>query len=126
MAEYLKPVVFKLGNESYGVDINFVSSIENQVSVVPVPNSLQYVKGIINLRGEVIPVYSLKSKFNMADTNDGGSTIIVKLKNITIALEVDGVEEIQDINLDDITTMPGIVKTDELRYFDKVARVGDK
>lgn len=127
MAEYLKPVVFKLGKESYGVDINLVHSIEKQMNVVPVPNSLQYIKGIINLRGEVIPVFSLKKKFNMPNADvAGANTIIVKLPELIIAFEVDEVEEIHDIEMSNIVDMPNIVKTQELKYFDRVANIDGK
>ncbi len=127
MAEYTKPVVFTLGNESYGIDINLVSSIENQVNVVPVPNSLQYIKGIINLRGVVIPVFNLKKKFNMDNTlSKSNSIVVVKLSDITIAFEVDAVEEIKDIAPDKIVDMPRIVKTDDIKYFDRVASVDGK
>lgn len=63
MANYVKPVVFLLGKEMYGVDINLVQSIEKDLNVVPVPNSQSYIKGIVNMRNEVIPVYSLARKF---------------------------------------------------------------
>lgn len=45
MASYVKPVVFKLGEEYYGVDINAVRGIEKEISIVPVPNSVAYIKG---------------------------------------------------------------------------------
>ena len=45
MSDYIKPVVFKVGNEMYGVDINLVQSIEREIQVVPVPNSMPYIKG---------------------------------------------------------------------------------
>lgn len=124
MADYLKPVVFKLGKESYGVDINLVSSIEKQINIVPVPNSLKYIKGIINLRGEVIPVFSLRKKFNLDDVQeDGENLIIVKLPDMTIALEVDEVDEIHDFDKASIVDMPAIVKNEDLRYFDRVANI---
>lgn len=127
MANYNKPVIFKLGNESYGVDINLVSSIEKQVKFVPVPNSLPYVKGIINLRGEVIPLISLKKKFNMdVSGTESENAIIVKLPGVTMALEVDAVEEIHDIAASSLSDMPNIVKTDKLSYFDKVANINGK
>jgi len=127
MANYFKPVIFKLGSESYGIDINLVSSIEKQVDVVSVPNTLSYIKGIINLRNEVIPVISLKKKFNMKDSDVlGENVIIVKLPNITIAIEVDSVEEIHNIDESEIVDMPTIVKTGELKYFDKVVNVNGK
>jgi len=127
MANFLKPVIFKLGSESYGIDINLVSSIEKQVNVVSIPNTLEYIKGIINLRNEVIPVISLKKKFNMKDSDiPGENAIIVKLPNITIAIEVDSVEEIQNIDESQIVDMPTIVKTGDLKYFDKVVNVNGK
>ena len=55
MADYIRPVVFTLGGQKFGVDINLVQSIERQVDVVPVPNAMKYISGIVNLRGEVIP-----------------------------------------------------------------------
>lgn len=127
MANYIKPVIFKLGSESYGIDISLVSSIEKQVSVVPIPNSLQYIKGIINLRNEVIPVINLKKKFNMKDYDiPGENAIIVKLANVTIAFEVDSVEEIHNIDETELVDMPAIVKTGDLNYFDKVVNVDGK
>jgi len=127
MASYFKPVIFKLGNESYGIDINFVSSIEKQVNVVSVPNTLQYIKGIIKLRNEIIPVINLKKKFNMKDSDvPGENVIIIKLPNITIAVEVDSVEEIHNIDESEIVEMPAIVKTADLKYFDKVVSVNGK
>lgn len=127
MSNYNKPVIFRLGNQSYGVDINLVSSIEKQVQFVPVPNSLPYVKGIINLRNEVIPLISLKKKFNMDESDiQSENAIIVKLPQITMALEVDAVEEIHDIAASAISDMPKIVKSDQLDYFEKVANINGK
>ena len=81
MADYIRPVVFTLGGQKFGVDINLVQSIERQVDVVPVPNAMKYISGIVNLRGEVIPVMSLKKKFSMDDTAEskGNNTVIVNL-----------------------------------------------
>ena len=94
MSDYIKPVVFKVGNEMYGVDINLVQSIEREIQVVPVPNSMPYIKGIVNLRSEVIPVYSLKKKFGLVDNGVSENTIIIDTKNVKLALEVDEVVEI--------------------------------
>lgn len=127
MANYNKPVIFKLGNESYGVDINLVNSIEKQVNFVPVPNSLPYVKGIMNLRGEIIPLISLKKRFKMEETGEKSeNAIIVKLPQVTLALEVDAVEEIHDIPETLISDMPQIVQNEDLRYFEKVANINGK
>ena len=54
--EEMKPVVFKLDSENYGVDISRVLGIEREQQIVRVPNTVSYIKGIMNLRGEIIPV----------------------------------------------------------------------
>ncbi len=127
MADYVKPVVFKVAGQFYGVDISLVLGIEKQMSIVPVPNSTAYVKGIINLRGEVVPVYSLKRKFGLSDPGPTETMIIINVNEngIKIALEVDEVVEIDDINPEKIVNMPLIAKTPETKYLDRVAHVKD-
>ena len=115
MADYIRPVVFRLGDQEFGVDINLVQSIEKQVDVVPVPNSTKYISGIVNLRGEVIPVMSLKEKFNMEDQSKGDNTVIVNLPDMKIALEVDEVIEIGELQPDKISLMPKLAKNREYR-----------
>ncbi len=122
MADYMKPVVFKLGKYEYGVDIELVQSIEKGINIVPVPNSNEYISGIVNLRGEVIPAYNLKKKFNVrTGTSDNESTIIVSLPEVKLALEVDEVLEISDIDADKIVPMPILVKGKDTEYLDRVA-----
>ena len=124
MADYIKPVVFKIEGQLFGVDINVVQSIEKQISIVPVPNSTAYIKGIVNLRGEVIPVYSLKRKFNMKDETFTDGSIIIDTGAVKLALEVDEVMEIGDIDSEDIVNMPSIINNDDTRFMDRVAHVG--
>lgn len=129
MADYVKPVVFKLGNEEYGVDINLVSAIEKYQQIVPVPNSVAFIKGIINLRGEVIPVYDLRRKFNMSafeGSNEMRKLIVVKLEDVLVALEVDEVSEIHDFDAQDIVNMPKIVMSNATKFMDRVANVNGR
>lgn len=123
MSDYIKPVVFKVGNEMYGVDINLVQSIEREIQVVPVPNSMPYIKGIVNLRSEVIPVYSLKKKFRLVDNGVSENTIIIDTKNVKLALEVDEVVEIGDIEPENIVPMPEIALNAQTQYMPRVAHV---
>lgn len=125
MADYMKPVVFGLGNQKFGVDINLVQSIEDRIKIVPVPNTVKYVSGIVNMRGDVIPVFSLKKKFEMDEDslNKGENMIIVSLPDMKLALEVDSVLEIGDIDKDKIVEMPLIAKVQGTEYLDRVAEV---
>lgn len=128
MADYIRPVVFTLGGQKFGVDINLVQSIERQVDVVPVPNAMKYISGIVNLRGEVIPVMSLKKKFSMDDTAEskGNNTVIVNLPDMKIALEVDEVIEIGELDPEKISPMPNLAKSDDTEYLDRVASIDNK
>lgn len=126
MADYSKPVVFKLGDQEYGVDINLVNAIEKYQQIVPVPNSVSFIKGIINLRGEVIPVYDLRKKFNMPASTSGldeKNLIVVKLDDVMVALEVDTVSEIHELDMGKIVDMPEIVMNDETMFFERVANM---
>jgi purine-binding chemotaxis protein CheW len=126
MANYIKPVVFRLGKEMYGVDINLVQSIEKDLNVVPVPNSQTYIRGIVNMRSEVIPVYSLAKKFGKDSEATAESTIIINLGDIKLALEVDEVLEIHDIDEAHIVTMPHMLVKQDTQYLDRVANVDGK
>lgn len=118
-----QPIIFNLGEELYGINIIYVSAIEQTQKIVRVPNSSDNIKGIINLRGEVIPVIDLKAKFGLAGTdNSQPELIIVNNNNRKIALEVDGVQNIRHIEDEDIVDMPDVAKGDGVRYFDKVAK----
>ena len=112
MADYIKPVIFRLGNQQFGVDINLVQSIEREINIVRVPNAMKYISGIVNLRGEVIPAFSLRKKFG-TDDNVGvigeDSTVIVNIPGVVkLALEVDEVLEIGDIDAQSIVQMPAL------------------
>lgn len=123
-----QPVIFKLDGETFGMDITYVNAIEREQQIVRVPNASHNIKGIINLRGEVIPVVDLRSKFNSVNKTAPAETelVIINLETAKIALEVDGVEEIHNIDAADIVEMPVIAKGDDVDYFDKVAKVDNK
>lgn len=125
---FFQPVVFRLDNEKYGMNISYVSGIEYEQTIVRVPNSSRNIKGIINLRGEVIPVLDLRAKFNMSNmtTPKDAELIIVNLPNNKIAIEVDGVEQIHHIDENDIVDMPEIAKSSGAGYFDRVAKLDGK
>lgn len=121
--EEMKPVVFKLDNENYGVDINLVQGIEKEQQIVRVPNTVNYIKGIINLRGEIIPVYDLRAKFGLpAASEEDRQYIIVRVKDSKIALEVDGVKEIHDVYDEDIFNVPPIIINQNTKYLKKVIK----
>ena len=121
--EEFKPVVFRLDKELYGLDINRVQGIEKEQEVVRVPNTAAYIKGIMNLRGDVIPVYSLRKKFGMPEAaTDDVQYVIVDTGDTLLALEVDIVDEIHNVSEQDIHVVPSIVTNVDTRYFDRVLK----
>lgn len=95
-------IVVKIGNEQYGVDIRYIDNIVRMQRITRVPKAQQYFKGVINLRGEIIPVMSLRLRFNLEPDEYTNSTRIIILKlepQYAVGIIVDEVKEV--INLDD-------------------------
>ena len=121
MADTFKPIIFRIGNELYGIDIQYINAIEKDQTVVRVPNASNNIRGIINLRGDIIPVYSLREKFNLPPAPNQTKLIIANLPDMKLAVEVDEVEEIDDLSASDIREFPSIAANANTRYFTKVA-----
>lgn len=101
-------VVFELGNEEYGIDIHRVKTIEKVTKITRVPKAASYVKGVINLRGEIIPVIDLSEKINVDKKEESENTriIIVYSEDINVGLIVDSASKVIEINDADIETPP--------------------
>lgn len=91
-----KFLTFSLGNEVYGIEIKFVTEIIGMQSITEIPDLPEYVKGIINLRGKIIPVIDVRLRFKKVyrEYNDRTCIIVVDIKGITLGLIVDAVEEV--------------------------------
>ena len=107
-----KYLTFSLAGEEYGIGILKIKEIIGMMPVTTVPQTPEFVKGVINLRGKVIPVMDLKLKFGMEDVKYTERTciIVVELKNraadILIGVVVDSVSEVLNIKADDIEDTP--------------------
>ncbi|HWR08203.1 chemotaxis protein CheW [Sporomusa sp.] len=93
-------VVFKLGREEYGVSILQVQEIKRMTDITRVPHSPDYIKGVMNLRGSVLPVIDLKKRLNLPpqEYTDDTRIIIVKVEDIIIGMIVDAVSEVTTID----------------------------
>ncbi|MCD7825315.1 MAG: chemotaxis protein CheW [Clostridiaceae bacterium] len=90
-------IVIRLGSEQYGIDIKYVDNIVRQQRITRIPSAQPYFKGVINLRGEIIPVMSLRLKFNLEPDEYTNATriIIIKLESKSaIGIIVDEVKEV--------------------------------
>ena len=98
-------IVVVLGSEHYGVDINFIDNIVRMQSITRVPKTQPYFEGVINLRGEVIPVMSLRKRFGLEPDEISGKTRILILKpeaQGSVGVIVDSVKEVLTLDNDSI------------------------
>ena len=103
-------IVVKLGNEQYGIDIQYVDNIVRMQRVTRVPKAQSYFKGVINIRGEIIPVMSLRLKFGLEPDEFRGATriLIIKIEpQAAIGMIVDEVKEVITLDSDSIDKISG-------------------
>lgn len=115
--EEFKPVVFGVSGQKFGIDINLVQGIEKEQRICPVPNTPSYIKGIINLRGIVIPVFDLRKKMNIeGNMNPNPQYVVLRINGTFIAIEVDGVDEIYNPKDNEIHRVPSILNGGDTGY----------
>ena len=103
-----KYLTFVLAEEEYGLEILKVREIISMCDITSVPRTPEFVKGVINLRGKVIPVIGLRRKFNMDEARQTEQTciIVVDVAGLEMGIIVDEVSEVQDISGGDIEEAP--------------------
>ena len=108
MASDTQLVIFKLANEDYGLPISKVQEINRMVAVTKLPNSPEFMEGVINLRGRIIPVLDLRKRFgfNTREHQDDTRIIVVDISGQTVGLIVDAVHEVAKIPGDCIEPPP--------------------
>ncbi|MGI5882959.1 MAG: chemotaxis protein CheW [Dethiobacteria bacterium] len=119
-------VVFRLESEEFAVDINQVKEVLKMSRVTPLPQSAHYIEGVINLRGEVIPVVDLRKRFELPEGKRAEQTriIIVEIQDSNVGLIVDSVSEVLRLSSTAVQPPPARVagtRTDLIRGVGKVA-----
>lgn len=96
ISEILQLVSFRLGSEEFGIDILSVVEIIKMIKITHVPNSTEFVEGVINLRGRIIPVIYLRTRLGMPKKEFDKETriVVVEIKNMTVGFVVDAVKEV--------------------------------
>lgn len=104
-------VIFKLGDEEYGIDIMKVVEIVLYQAVRKVPDVPNYIEGIINLRGDIHPIYNFRKRFRMPErqTDENTKIIIIRTTEMNIGFIVDNVSEILNIPSNDIQGAPQLI-----------------
>jgi purine-binding chemotaxis protein CheW len=128
MGQELKVIVFKLGSEEYGIDVDKVETIERMLPITRVPKTFAFVKGVVNLRGVVIPVIDLRGRFGLPESEPTDQTriIIVSVEEMQVGFIVDSANDVIDLDTDVIDTPPEVVGGVKAKYLDGVARITEE
>ncbi|NLK27337.1 MAG: purine-binding chemotaxis protein CheW [Clostridiales bacterium] len=120
-------LTFSLGKESYGIEIQYVTEIIGIQTITEVPELPAYVKGIINLRGKIIPVIDVRLRFKKEprEYNDRTCVIVIDIMELSIGLIVDSVSEVLNIPDQDIEAPPQMKKGNN-RFIKNIGKVGNE
>ncbi len=126
-----KYLTFKLANETYGIEILKVQEIIGLMSITSIPRTPHFVRGVINLRGKVIPVIELRKKFEMEAVEDTDHTCIIVVQvmgvngPITMGVIVDEVSEVIDIADNQIEPAPSFGATIDTAFIMAMGKLGE-
>jgi len=121
-------VVFQLAGETYGVDINYVHEIIRLQPITEVPRTPDFIEGVINLRGRIIPVIDLHKRFGLppAETTNNTRIMVVEVGGMTVGMIVDAVSEVLRLPEENIEPPPPIIKGVDVAYLKGVGKWEDK
>ncbi len=118
-------VVFKVADQEFGADIHKVSIIEKALNIARVPTTPVYMKGVVNLRGEIIPIMSIRLKFGLPEieADDDTRIIMFKFNDVTLGVIVDAVAEVVSLKENDIESVTSITSDRSLDYIIGIANI---
>lgn len=121
-------IVVKLGNEQYGIDIQYVDNIVRMQKITRVPKAQEYYNGVINLRGEIVPVMSLRIRFELEEDEFTNKTRILILKpeqQSLVGVIVDEVREVVTLDSDAIEKVSYDPNDEKSTYLSGIGKSGD-
>jgi len=125
-------LTFILAKEEYGVDILRVQEIKGWDSVTPIPNTPSYIKGVINLRGTIVPIIDLRQRFSMDEIEYGPMTVVIVLKILCedrdriMGIVVDAVSDVYDVNSEEMKPAPDFGGVVNIEFVKGLATVAEK
>jgi len=121
-------VSFALGSEEYGVDIAQVQEINRMIKVTKVPQAAQFMEGVINLRGRLIPIIDLRTRFGMerAEHTKNTRIVVTEIGSNCLGMVVDSVSEVLRIPVEQIEDAPDLVAGVDTEYIRGVGKLDDR
>ena len=128
MSETIQVVSFKLGSEEYGVDIAQVQEINRMVAITHVPRAPQFMEGVINLRGQLIPIIDLRTRFGMPRTEQTKNTriVVTEIGAKRVGMVVDSVSEVLRLPSEQIEDAPEMITGVDTEYIRGVGKIEDR
>lgn len=126
--ELLQLVTFRIGNEEYGVDILHVQEIIRMIDITRMPSTPEHIDGVINLRGNVIAVMDLRTRFGMEHRPHDGHTriMVVNLSGTVMGFVVDAVSEVLRIPAGTVAPPPSVMESVDAEYISGVGKLQDR
>ncbi len=126
--ETLQLVTFRLGNEEFGIDIKKVQEINKMIGITKIPNAPSHVEGVVNLRGKIIPIVSLRTKlgFGQAEWDKSTRIMVVEVEGLTLGFIVDSVSEVLRIHDVKVEPAPSITGGNDSAYIEGVINLADR
>ena len=121
-------VTFRLGSGEYAIDIMQAKEIIKMEKITLIPNAPDFVEGVINLRGNIIPIIDLKKRFNLEETEGDKNTgiIIVKIEDVDMGIIIDSISKVVSIANSDIQPPPPMLSGIGQKYIKGVGKLEDK
>jgi purine-binding chemotaxis protein CheW len=125
-------LTFILGSEEYGVDILQVQEIKGWGEVTRIPNMPDYILGVINLRGTIVPIMDLRKRFQLPEANYDAMTVVIVVKvrgkdqDRIVGLVVDAVSEVYDLSDQSMAPTPDFGCNIDIDFIDGIANIEDK
>ncbi|HKE37167.1 MAG TPA: chemotaxis protein CheW [Candidatus Baltobacteraceae bacterium] len=126
--EVVQLVSFRLGGEEYGVNIAQVQEIIRMVEITHVPRAPRFMEGVINLRGQLIPIIDLRTRFGMSRIDPTKSTriVVTEIGNKRVGIVVDSVSEVLNIPIENVEDAPEMVAGVGTEYIQGVGKLGER
>ncbi len=121
-------LTFTLGSEEYGIDILKVQEIRGYEAVTSIANAPEFIKGVINLRGIIVPIVDMRIKFKLGSVTYGETTVVIILNiaNRVVGMVVDGVSDVTTLKADEIKPAPEFGAGLDTQYLQGLGTVDDR
>lgn len=121
-------VIFTLANETYGIAISTVNEIIRMQAITEVPRTPDFVEGVINLRGRIVPVIDLRKRFGLeaAEETQASRIMVVEMQDLVVGMIVDSVSEVLRLPADSIEPTPPMVSGVDAAYLRGVGKRDDR